>query len=227
MAEPGSSQIVPTPPAGGARATARCPHCGTAVESDTDAFCCAGCEAAYEIIRGAGLERYYRERDRPAPRPEPLAGGWDALPVEAAPDGTCSVRLAVDGLRCASCVWVTENVLLRTEGVAGATVSYATGRATLNWDPAHVRLSDLAGRIAALGYRPRLLGEESRPDRGLLLRLGVAAFAAANVMTFSAAIYAGWLGGMEARFEALFRWVSLVLATPVARRGAPPCASRC
>ena len=43
-----------------------------------------------------------------------------------------------------------------------------------------------AGRIAGLGYRPRLLGEEARPDRELLLKLGVASFAAANVMMYAA-----------------------------------------
>jgi Cu2+-exporting ATPase len=117
---------------------------------------------------------------------------------------------------------VAENVLQRTVGVEEATVSYATGRATLRWDPERVRLGELTGRIAALGYRPRLLGEEARPDRDLLLRLGVAAFAAANVMMFAAALYAGWLGGMEARFIALFQWVSLVLATPVALWSATP-----
>ncbi len=174
------------------------------------------------IIRGAGLERYYADREAFAPRPEPLAGGWDALPMEPGPSGSCELRLAIDGLRCASCVWVAENVLQRTVGVEEATVSYATGRATLRWDPERVRLGELTGRIAALGYRPRLLGEEARPDRDLLLRLGVAAFAAANVMMFAAALYAGWLGGMEARFIALFQWVSLVLATPVALWSATP-----
>jgi Cu2+-exporting ATPase len=177
---------------------------------------------ANAIIRGAGLERYYAERETFAPRPEPLSGGWDALPVEPGADGACELRLAIDGLRCASCVWVAENVLQRTVGVEEATVSYATGRATLRWRPDKVRLGELAGRISALGYRPRLLGEEARPDRDLLLRLGVAAFAAANVMMFAAALYAGWLGGMETRFVALFQWLSLVLATPVALWCAAP-----
>lgn len=203
-------------------AVSRCPHCGTPVEGPEDAFCCAGCEMADAIIRGAGLERYYVEREAFAPRPEPLAGGWDALPVEEGADGLCEIRLAIDGLRCASCVWVAENVLQRTTGVADATVSYATGRATLRWDPSKVRLGELVGRIAGLGYRPRLLGEEARPDRDLLLRLGVAAFAAANVMMYAAALYAGWFGGMEARFIALFQWMSLILATPVAFWSATP-----
>lgn len=42
-------------------------------------------------------------------------------------------------------------------------VSYATGRATLRWDPAKVDLPALARRIAALGYRPRPLGGDTSP----------------------------------------------------------------
>jgi len=117
---------------------------------------------------------------------------------------------------------VTEKVLERTPGVESATISYATGRATLRWDPARVDLPALARRIAALGYRPRPLGEESAPDRGLLLRLGVAAFAAMNIMLISVGIYAGWWGAMAERYATLFRWMNLLLATPVALWCAEP-----
>jgi P-type Cu2+ transporter len=205
-----------TPSSAEPRAVARCPHCGTAVEGAADAFCCAGCDMAYEIIHGAGLERYYAERTEYAPRPEPAARGWAAVPVETLPDGTCEARVMVDGLRCASCVWVVEHVLEATPGVTHAHVSYATGRATLRWNAEATALGDIAGRIAALGYSPRALGEESRPDRGLMLRLGVAAFAAMNVMLLHASIYTGWLDPMDHRFLQLFRWMALVLSTPVA-----------
>jgi Cu2+-exporting ATPase len=206
-----------------AHGVARCPHCGTAVEGAEDAFCCPGCEIAAAIIRGAGLERYYTERESYAPRPEPLTAAWAGVPTEARPDGTVSARLVVDGLRCASCVWVTERVLERTAGVAEATVSYATGCATLRWDPGRVDLSTLAARIAALGYRPRPLGVDAQPDRGLLVRLGIAAMAALAVMGLYEGIYAGWwYGGMDPRFAALFRWTSLLVATPVALWCAAP-----
>jgi Cu2+-exporting ATPase len=167
---------------------------------------------AAAIIRDAGLERYYEERAEYAPRPGPVRPGWDTVPVHVCEDGSVEVRLVVDGLRCASCVWVTEHLLQGTPGVREASVSYATGRATLRWDPEAVDLSTLAGRVAALGYRPRLLGEESLPDRSLMVRLGVATFAALNIMMMSAALYLGWVSVMEERYAALFRWASLLLA---------------
>ena len=213
---PTSSSVAEAP------GPACCPHCGTPVEGAADAFCCAGCETAAAIIRGAGLERYYQEREAYAPRPGGLSASWAGLTPDRAADGSCELRVAIDGLRCASCVWVVEHVLQATPGVTGATVSYATGRAWLRWDPDRVDLGALAARIGALGYRPRLLGEEARPDRTLLLRLGVAAFAAMNIMLLHAAIYAGWWSEMDPRFLALFRWAALVLATPLALWCASP-----
>ncbi len=214
--KPGEDGGGPLSPRGPA-SISHCPHCGTAVEGGGAAFCCTGCEIAYAIIRGAGLERYYVERRDFAPRPDPdAAGDWSAVPVTPAPDGQCEARLVVDGLRCASCVWVTERVLERTPGVARATVSYATGRATLRWDPAKVDLPALARRIAALGYRPRPLGQERAPDRSLMRRMGIAAIAAIAIMGLYEGLYAGWwYGAIDPRYAALFRWTSLLLATPV------------
>ncbi len=204
-AEPESSKPV-----------SRCPHCGTPVEGPEDVYCCSGCEMAAAIIKGAGLESYYQEREALPPRPEGGSGDWDAVPVQTGEDGMAEIRLQVDGLRCASCVWVTENVLQRTDGVEEATLSYATGRARVRWDPTKVKLGEVVGRISTLGYRPRILGEESGPDTDLLVRLGVSAFAAMNIMMLSAALYTGWLGGMDPRYVALFQWISLALAAPVA-----------
>ena len=224
--EPDTPALGRTAPAGpgegpGARA-ASCPHCGTAVEGTNDAFCCTGCEHAWEIIHGAGLQDYYRRRDALPPRPSGDATGWSSVPVETDPDGICHLALQVDGLRCAACVWVTERVLGSMDGVSEAHVSYATGRTRLSWDPDAVGLEDLAATIAALGYRPRVVGEGERWDRGLLLRLGFAAFAAMNIMLLSASIYAGWASSMDARYVALFTWTSLVLATPLTFWAAAP-----
>jgi Cu2+-exporting ATPase len=194
------------------------------VEGAIPSYCCTGCEVAAAIIRGAGLERYYADRTALPPRPAALPpGDWSAIPVSTDSAGFCEARLAIGGLRCASCVWVTERVLQRTPGVAAALVSYASGRATVRWNPAQVDLTALVRRIAALGYQPRPLGSEHRPDHGLLLRLGYAVFAAIYLMGFYEGLYAGWwFGTMDPRYAALFRWASLALATPVALWCAEP-----
>ena len=48
----------------------------------------------------------------------------------------------------------------------------------------------------------------------MLARIGVAGAIAGNVMLASAALYAGWFGGMEHEWQRYFRWVSFVLVTP-------------
>lgn len=206
--------------------TAYCAHCGTAVESGEgrgDVFCCEGCRAAAELIRCSGAaEEYYARRAEYAPRPTGATEGWDAVAIERTAGGNAVARIQVDGLRCASCVWVTERVLEATPGVERAEVSYASGRARLEWNPDECDLGALAERISTLGYRPRVLGTSAHGDRDLLLRLGVATFAAMNLMLISAALYAGWFGGMAPRFVALFEWTSLALATPVALWAATP-----
>lgn len=199
-----------------------CPHCGTAVEGPDGTFCCAGCELAYRIVQDAGLGSYYEQRDALPDRPEGSSADWAAAPVELGSDGRARTRLVVDGLHCAACVWVVENLLERTEGVDEVQVSYASGRTSLTWDPERTSLPELAGRIAALGYRPRPVDAAPTSDRDLLTRLGVAAFCSMNIMLVVAAIYSGWFTGMEERYAVLFRWTTLALSTPVALWSAVP-----
>jgi len=206
-----------------------CTHCGTAIERTeapdpgTPLFCCHGCEVAWEIIQGAGLERYYDEREATANRPVQVrSAGWDQLPQVELDDGGRLASLRIDGLQCAACVWVTEKVLQDTAGVRDARVSYATGRCELEWNPEIVQLDDVLGKVARLGYQPRALDVAHTPDRDVLLRLGVAIFGAGNIMMFASAVYLGWIDTMAPAYAALFRWTSLALATPVTLWSAAP-----
>lgn len=200
-----------------------CPHCATPVLGAEGTFCCHGCEQAAALLAEAGLLDWYDRREQPAPRASVIDRyAWASVPLTNDPDGTTCATVQIDGLRCASCVTVTEQLLARTPGVTQASVSFATGRAVLRFHPDQVDLAALTGRIAALGYTPRPTGEARDDDRDLLLRLGVAAFGAANVMGLSAAVYVGWLDGMDVRFAHLMRWMTLLVATPVILWSAAP-----
>ncbi len=130
-----------------------------------------------------------------------------------------SLSVTVDGLRCASCVWLVEEVLNRREGVS-ARLSHGSGRLDLAWTQGSP--DQHLGVVQALGYRVRPLGSTPGPDRELLTRFGVASFLAANIMALHAALYLGWVDPMELGFERLFRWLALILATPTALWCAEP-----
>jgi len=191
------------------------------VLSDTDSFCCSGCEVAYALVQDAGLEAYYSRRSVAGSRPEELKGAWERVETHPISGGNCEVSMVVDGLRCASCTWVVERLLERADGVDNATVSYANGRTRVVFDPDRTDVRALAQIVASVGYSPRPVDAPAPPD-DLLERLGVAAFCTANLMLLSAGLYAGWADGMEPRFQELFRWGALVLATPVAIYAAAP-----
>ncbi|MCA9562735.1 MAG: cadmium-translocating P-type ATPase, partial [Myxococcales bacterium] len=84
------------------------------------------------------------------------------------------------------------------------------------------RLSDIVGRVQALGYRALALDSDRRLDSDLIVRVGVSAFCAINVMMLHVALYAGWFSGMAERYAQLLRWGSLLMATPAALFGAEP-----
>jgi cation transport ATPase len=64
------------------------------------------------------------------------------------------VRLQLQGIHCASCVWLIERLPLAIDGLASAELDMARGLVTLTWDDARVRLPAIARRLDRLGYRP-------------------------------------------------------------------------
>ncbi len=202
-----------------------CAWCGAGVEAEGpgEAFCCPGCETASVMVHGAGLEAYFAKRDVLPARPQGRSSlSWAQIPRQTLPDGCVEATFHVDGLRCAACTWLTERVMLDAPGVVQAQVSYGTGAARVRWDPRTASLEEALQRVSLLGYSPRAVDAAPTDDRDLLNRLGVAAFAAGNVMMIAAAVYLGWFSGMDEGFQVLFRWVSLLLATPVTFYSAAP-----
>jgi P-type Cu2+ transporter len=128
-------------------------------------FCCTGCLGAYRLIHDEGLDRYYAERRWTEVGP-PAQAALDLAAFQAAvreADGEAELDLAIDGIRCASCVWLNEKLLLRTPGVLAARVSYATHRAHVRFDPARVQVGALLERVRTAGYQPRPWSDSARP----------------------------------------------------------------
>lgn len=209
-----------------------CLHCGLEVQ-ESAGFCCSGCEAAYELIKGMGLEQYYRRRDfsaavRPLrPEDDAAAVDYSAHVIEEA-DGRKRLHLMVEGMQCAACVWLIESVLARQPGVVSARLNMSTRRLVLKWRADETEAGTLISAVTILGYRlvpydPALLNsEDKRREKELLRAMAVAGFAAGNVMLLSISVWAGHAEGMGPATRGLLHWLSALIALPaIAYAGTP------
>ena len=210
-------------------ASTLCRHCGQPAPAG-EAFCCAGCAAAAQIISGLGLAAYYDRRalDPAARPPRPEEAPDITRAASLAADGTASVVLAVEGLQCGACVWLIEAVLARREGLLAGRVNMTTRRLALRWKGGLAEGAGHVAAIAALGYRlvpydqAALAAAEDREGRALVRAMAVAGFVAGNVMLFSIAAWIGAAQGLGRGGAATLHWLSALLVLPaVAYSGRP------
>ena len=189
-------------------------------------FCCRGCHGAYLLINGAGLGDFYRRREW---REEGMGAGayrsafHDAdLSRFVYPHGVSSaIDIVIDGIRCASCVWLNEKVVGRLPGVRDVRVNYATGRARVVFDGGVTTPAAIFNRIGELGYAPRpytlSAAEESavRERRDLLVRFGTAFFLSMQLMAYSFALYAGYFQGIAPETKSFLHLFAFLVTTPV------------
>lgn len=198
-------------------------------------MCCPGCAAVAQAIVDGGLECFYRFRESPNPKPDADTGNYSAfdLPelqadfITGEPQAR-TAHLVLDGISCAACVWLIEKHLSAIAGVHKVSVNASQHRATIVFDSRVLAVSALMSALAHIGYAPlpasddnqRNLWQQARNQ--LLMRLGVAGFGMMQVMMVAIALYAGALQDFDGVWQSFFRWVSLVVATPVVLFSAQP-----
>ncbi len=68
------------------------------------------------------------------------------------PDNRRKVTIGIKGMTCASCAARIGKILSNIDGVHEAAVNFATEKATVVYNPAHVRFGEIIERIKDLGY---------------------------------------------------------------------------
>jgi P-type Cu2+ transporter len=208
-----------------------CLHCGQPVpRGGAGPYCCDGCEAVSLLLREEGLERYYDLRRGPsAPVLAPPAGRERAWlePLAAELAGAAAIHrvtLDVQGLHCAGCVWLIEELFRRQPDAEQILINPALGVIDLRVGRGFP-LAGLADSIERFGYQlgPARKRGAPRAD-GLLLRLGVCLALAASSMMLSASMYFGLVGGRIHQLFASASWamaaLSVIVGGPVFFRSA-------
>ena len=192
-----------------------CAHCGLALgrhwRVQDGPFCCKGCRTVYALIHEQGFERYYDlKRCATAPPAElsPDSLNWlDSLLAEAPMlPGSSMRRLRLDlqGIHCAACIWLLEKLFARHAGAGQLRINPAVGSVDMLWDPSKSDLRDYLHEVESFGYRfGPARKAEPRHSRALLIRIGICAAASMNVMTYSLAYYLGLAPNEASLFDLL------------------------
>jgi Cu2+-exporting ATPase len=143
-------------------------------------------------------------------------------------DGLCHLDLAVDGIDCAACLVEIEDGLKSLPGVVKARLNLTTRRVGVDWQVGETSGAAIVERLASLGYPARPFDPARAEARGeaetrrLLRCLGVAAFAAMNIMLLSVSVWSGNVSDITPETRDFFHWVSGLIALPaVAYAGRP------
>ena len=225
-----------------------CWHCGEPLPANppqarvagvAHAVCCNGCRAVAEWIGELGLADYYRLRSGSAAR-APDLGDWAKSAaafqrpelsrhvVRPLADGNSEAIVLIDGVRCAACCWLIERTLGLLPGVAEVGVNAGAQRARIVYDGKAVSLTGIVDALARVGYRALPLDRAALDDtrrretRDAQKRLAVAGFGAMQAMMYASALWFGAFDGVDVATRDLFRWLTLLAATPVVFYAAAP-----
>lgn len=228
-----------------------CFHCGeTVLSADKSKYlvtiadvaqemCCPGCQSVAEMIVQSGLSSYYEHRTEHSVTARQLVPD-ELLKLEIYDDEDIQdefvyqkddlkeITLSVEGLTCAACAWLIERSLRKVAGVQFINVNATTNRISIRWVDAQVKLSEILKKISQLGYSASPFQADqhevmyNKQLKSYFKRLGLAGLATMQVMMFAVALYSTWFGEMDPIYQEFFRWVSLVVATPVLLYSAQP-----
>ena len=190
-------------------------------------FCCRGCQGVYSIITGAGLSNFYQRRDwidQGVPQGVFDAEFEDKLlagHVTTNAGSSAEIAMVIEGIRCASCVWLLEKLVVKQHGVETVRVNYGTHRALIRFNPQETSPAKIFSSISRLGYMPHPFTSGAaqkaaeREQRSLLIRFGTAAFLSMQLMGFSFALYGGYFHGIDPGVRQMIQYFAAAVTTPV------------
>ncbi|HXD44259.1 MAG TPA: heavy metal translocating P-type ATPase [Pseudolabrys sp.] len=143
-------------------------------------------------------------------------------------DGRLSMDLAVDGVTCGACIGRIEGAVKQLPGIAEARLNYTNRRLHVVWTGGALEPSRIVEALEANGYHGhpfvplRAEQEEAAEARRLTRCLGVAGFAAMNIMLLSVSVWSGNSSDMTGETRDFFHWASALIALPAAAYAGRP-----
>ena len=134
-------------------------------------------------------------------------------------DGNKTLVLSVRGAKCGGCLSKIERSVASLPGVQSARMNLSNGKLRVLWSGA-TEANQIAETVTALGYGVSAFSDDKSAleakseERRLLISMGVAAFALANIMLLSVSVWGGH-GEMGEQTRQALHGISGLIALPV------------
>lgn len=131
-----------------------------------------------------------------------------------------SLLLMVDGVHCSACIQKIESALYQLPAIRKARLNFSTKRLSVEWRGEREFANHIAHEIEAQGYRVQpydakaIQADSDEEERHLQICLGVAGFAAGNIMMISIGLWTSTLELMGMGTRDLLHWISALITIP-------------
>lgn len=209
----------------------KCYHCGDKVvgkpvEFDNKEFCCSGCKSVYQILSDNNLDDFYQFNEGSGIKPSNEAQSKFKpldLPeifenfIDFQNEQMYIATFFLPAIHCSSCIYLLENLQKINPLIIKSEANF-TARTVEVSVKKEFKLSEVAGLLESIGYKPELRKntkeQKSSYDKKLLYKLGVAGFAFGSVMLWTFPEYLGMDETFD-DFRNFSAYLSLLVAIPV------------
>ena len=196
-------------------------------------FCCNGCENVYFLLQNAGFGGFYERLGSNVLTPitqQTLKNNQQYVYLDephfitnntTKKDNLREVSIIIEGIHCAACVWLNENMLGLERGIYKTHINYTNNKAKILFDPSIIGLSRIFALIESIGYRAHIYDPSTQEkqlqntQRSFFVAFVVGVFCTMSIMMVAIAQYAGYFVGMSQDMKDVLNLVSCLLATPV------------
>jgi heavy metal translocating P-type ATPase len=217
-----------------------CAHCHESVDQAiydkikdpelTIPFCCQGCLTVYQVIHQKGFGDYYTIKEEAGiiRRRAPAVSSKEAYLylddehflkeyTQLSSQGERRIEFYLEGIHCLACLWLIEKLPELHCQILSSKLDIERSVVEISL-LADAQLSQVATLLRDLGYKPHAIKSsedqrrlKTKEERRELLRIGIAAAGASNIMIYAVSLYAG----ADELYAQVFNILTILFAFPV------------
>ncbi|MFZ1289699.1 MAG: heavy metal translocating P-type ATPase metal-binding domain-containing protein [Melioribacteraceae bacterium] len=212
-----------------------CFHCGEECNDDEikigeKIFCCNGCKTVYELLDANDLCTYYTIDENPGlNKKSEIKKNFDFLDdsdlkeklIDFTDGKITTITFSIPQVHCSSCIWILENLYKMDSGIIHSEANFLKKIVSVKFDESKTTLKNVVILLDSIGYEPDLNLAEKEVEKSELInkklwyKIGVAGFAAGNIMLFSFPEYLSLNEITTDDIKPVFSYLNVLFSLPV------------